>query len=74
MDRGAWWAAVHGVAKELDMTQRLNNSHHFSQVKTYYLKENSFMFCYLVLTALLSGRPKGEELVLLKGNMLPRHV
>ena len=20
MDRGAWWAAVHGVAKELDMT------------------------------------------------------
>ena len=26
MDRGAWWAIVHGVAKELDMTQRLNNS------------------------------------------------
>ena len=22
MDRGAWWAAVHGVAKESDMTQR----------------------------------------------------
>ena len=21
MDRGAWWAAVHGVAKELDMTE-----------------------------------------------------
>ena len=20
IDRGAWWAAVHGVAKELDMT------------------------------------------------------
>ena len=20
MDRGAWWATVHGVAKELDMT------------------------------------------------------
>ena len=26
MDRGAWWAIVHGVAKELDMTQQLNNS------------------------------------------------
>ena len=25
MDRGAWWAAVHGVAKELDMTYQLNN-------------------------------------------------
>ena len=21
MDRGAWWATVHGIAKELDMTQ-----------------------------------------------------
>ena len=24
MERGAWWAAVHGVTKELDMTERLN--------------------------------------------------
>ena len=30
MDRGAWWATVHGVAKELDTTQRLNNSNYFS--------------------------------------------
>ena len=22
MDRGAWWAAVHGVTKESDMTER----------------------------------------------------
>ena len=26
MDRGAWWAMVHGVTKELDMTERLNNN------------------------------------------------
>ena len=26
MDRGTWWATVHGVAKELDTTLRLNNS------------------------------------------------
>ena len=26
MDRGAWWATVSGVAKELDMTERLNNN------------------------------------------------
>ena len=25
MDREAWWAIVHGVAKELDMTEWLNN-------------------------------------------------
>ena len=24
MDRGAWWATVHGVAKESDMTEQLN--------------------------------------------------
>ena len=24
MDKGAWWATVHGVAKELDMTEQLN--------------------------------------------------
>ena len=26
MDRGAWWATVHGVAEEADMTEQLNNS------------------------------------------------
>ena len=25
MERGAWWATVHGVAKESDRTQQLNN-------------------------------------------------
>ena len=26
MDSGAWEATVHGVAKELDMTEQLNNN------------------------------------------------
>ena len=26
MDRGAWWATVHGVAKESDTTERLTNN------------------------------------------------
>ena len=30
MDRGAWWATVHGVSKELDMTKWLNNNNMFS--------------------------------------------
>ena len=25
MDRGAWWATVHGVTKESDRTEQLNN-------------------------------------------------
>ena len=27
MDRGAWWATVQGVAKELDTTYLLNNKY-----------------------------------------------
>ena len=26
MDKGAWWATVHGVAKESDKTWQLNNN------------------------------------------------
>ena len=26
MDRGAWWATVHGVAKQLDTTKHMNIS------------------------------------------------
>ena len=26
MDRKAWWATIHEVAKELDMTEHLNNN------------------------------------------------
>ena len=32
MDRGAWWATVHGVAKEQDMTAQLNNNNNMYQV------------------------------------------
>jgi len=26
MNRGAWWAPVHGVAKESDTTEQINNN------------------------------------------------
>ena len=26
MDRGTWWAIVHGVTKELDMIEQVNNT------------------------------------------------
>ena len=30
IDRGAWQATVHGLAKELDMTEGLNHNYHHS--------------------------------------------
>ena len=36
MDRGAWWATVHGVAKELDMTERLH--FHFGVTRGFITK------------------------------------
>ena len=32
-DRGAWWATVHGVARESDKTQKLNNN--MNEYSTY---------------------------------------
>ena len=33
MDRGAWCATVHGVTKELDMTEQLNNNNTITHSK-----------------------------------------
>ena len=35
MDKGAWWAKVHGVAKKSDMTDWLNNN---NQIVLYVRK------------------------------------
>ena len=37
MDRGAWWAAVHGVTKESDTTERLSTNLLF---KLFFKKQN----------------------------------
>ena len=36
MDRGAWRATVHGVAKELDTTEQLNNNN-IIELQVYYV-------------------------------------
>ena len=37
MDRGVWWAIVHGVAKESDMTYRLNNKNNdYQEVRDHW--------------------------------------
>ena len=50
MDRGAWWATVHSIAEESDMTERLNkqcahlcvnkNSHNCALAACTQLKED----------------------------------
>ena len=39
MDRGAWWTTVHGTAKELDMTEQLNNNNDGSILKLFYFSK-----------------------------------
>ena len=38
MDRGNWWATVHGVAKESDMTEHIQ-----AWVGSLYLRESYFL-------------------------------
>ena len=35
MDRGAWWATVDGVAKELDMTVIIQHTHTYIYIYIY---------------------------------------
>ena len=38
MDRGAWWATVHGVEKELDMTKQAHKKlHNNRQISTFFI-------------------------------------
>ena len=38
MDRGVWWATFHGIAKDLDTTQQLNNSKCILHSKVYPIR------------------------------------
>ena len=38
MDRGAWWATVYGVEKELDTTEQLTHTHKFNLAKEVELE------------------------------------
>jgi len=54
MDRGVWQAIVHGVAKELDMTEhaynatRLPSLNFHSQMYYYGRKRNFYSFTFLL--------------------------
>ena len=43
MDRGACWATVHGVAKELDKTECLNTAQHNKVPETGPYKQQKYI-------------------------------
>ena len=44
MDRGAWWAIVHDVIKELDTTYPLNNNN--LEITTVSIQPSRFSFLF----------------------------
>ena len=40
MERGTWWATVHGITKELDTTERLNNNNNRTKRGPYVDKRS----------------------------------
>ena len=67
MDRGAWWAAVHGVAKRQTCLKRLS-MHCFNQLQLSACRPGAGLCgdhrwaCFLVTVLhLLSGQPRGLE-------------
>ena len=38
MDRGNWWATVHGVTKESDTTKQLNHDNNQKESDYYYME------------------------------------
>ena len=55
MDRGAWWATVHGVSKELDMTQQLNNSRNLRFRKFKILSRTSLVVQWIRIHLPMQG-------------------
>ena len=45
MDRGAWWATIHGAARETDMTKKLNDNN--NELLTWTHKNNSGYLSHL---------------------------
>ena len=68
MDRGAWWATVHGVTEESDSAERLSTTTTITKMRTHFLSTppelKSFPTPSLCLKADNSGSvPKDAESV-----------
>ena len=46
MDRGAWWATVHGVAKESDTPSQLNNNNNSNKGMTVWGRS---IYCFIFI-------------------------
>ena len=59
MDRGAWWATVHGVTKESNTSQQINNNHIYlsllSSVSSLYplFLNVRYLSCFLIFLSTL---------------------
>ena len=51
MDKGTWWATVHGVAKELDTTERLS----ISKEQKWQRRESNRGMCLLKLVTVVKN-------------------
>ena len=49
MNRGAWRATVHGVAKESDIIEQLNNNNNMSSVGHSHPVEKVILHCIIIL-------------------------
>ena len=62
MDRGAWWAVVHGVTIELDIIEQLNNNKPHMLIAWYLTgKINKLFFKFLKNSALQKPCKKDKE-------------
>ena len=57
MDRGAWWAAVHGVAKSQTRLSNINFTFHFHSLEKETAAHSSVLAWRIPGTAELSGLP-----------------
>ena len=65
IDRGAWWATVHGIAKESGMTQQIHNNNLISVSSTDIMKDQIKCFeihlCHNYIIPIFNVRIKKEE-------------
>ena len=73
MDRGVWWATVHGVAKESDMTWHLNYSHMLAVCQIHSLSHLTLIASPNQLSVITGKKLRLKEvMVIAQGHTEPK--